>query len=883
VTRTDLPPRFSQWLLRWCLPGNATGRTILSELLFEYRFRLSTESVAGARAWYRRQAISISLRALRDAVAGRPWGRRHKDERSRMRVLDNAVRDVALAIRSIPRRPVYAGTIIVTLALAIGANAAVFSVINSVILQPLPYPASNQLVSVGRGVQIGNVSYPDFRDWRSGATTLASFAAYTLARETFVAEDLAEEWTGVETTPALFEVLGTPPLLGRTLLDGIDVPGTDALVISHRLWQRRFGGDSSVVGRRVRFEDVDRVIVGVMPPDFYFPTPTAEYWAAISSGPFFGQDSYLESRDIWFLQTVGRLAPGHTTQEVERQIDAVATAIDASAEGAVDADETTRVHVVRYHENVVGDTRPLFWLLAGAVAVVLAIACANIANLTLAQATERRQEFATRIALGAGTVRLAGQTVTEHVVLALIGGGLGFLIAQFATDVLVAIGPVDLPRRHEIGVDGVVFGFTCVLAILCGMVAGTIPVWRHSRMDVCDGLRDGGRAGIGRGGARLMSGLAVFQIALAVVLTIGAGLLLNSFARLSAVQPGFDVDHSLTMQLQLPRSRYGNPTAIARYYDDVRERLMARSRIREVAYTSTLPFSGAGLSLAYFLEGETADAEHESVQLEVVEGDYFEAMGISILAGRSFNETERREGPPNIVINRAMADLHWRGRSPIDQRFTFDSDFSDDHWMTIVGVVDNVLKSSLGDVPGPVAYLTRHQFSNMYSFVSGRNGYLVIQTDANPGDMIEPVLEGLRSVDPHVPFTEIRTARALVASSVTDPRFRSVLIGSFAAVATAVALVGIYGLLAFSVAQRSHEFGVRMALGADAPRVVRHVVRQGGRLVAVGLPLGVVGAVIAGRALEATLYHITAADPATLVAAAAGFGAPGERGDWIHW
>lgn len=789
-----------------------------------------------------------------------------------MRFLDRLGQDVRYALRSARKRPLYAGTIIVTLALAIGANTAVFSVINSVVLEPLPYPDPDRLVAVGRGAQVTTISYPDLSDWRRETSSLHALAGYTLARETFVGEDLAEEWTGVESTPDLFTVLGSPPLLGRTLRPGIDRIGSDALVISHRLWQGRFGGDPNVIGRTVKFEDVTRVIVGVMPPDFYFPTATEDYWAPISSTPFFGDVSWIERRGTSFLHGVGRLASGRTVDEAQTEVAAIAHRIDTGPEGELDLEDDIDARVVGYHTLMVGDTRPLFALLAGAVALVLAIACANIANLTLTQATNRRQEFAVRRALGAGGFRVAAQTVTEHLVLAAVGGALGLLVAHLAVDLLLAVGPETLPRRQEIVVDRTAFAFAAVVAIVCGTVLGVLPLIRHRAASLSDTLRDGGRHGVSRTGRRVMSSLAVAQVALAVILTVGAGLLLNSFLRLTSVEPGFAEDHALTMQLQLPRSRYSDPAGIGAYYDNIRERLTDLPGITHVAYTSTLPFSGSNIGLSYYLPGDSPDTDKQ-VQLEVVQGDYFQAMGIPLLQGRGFDATDRPDAPIRVVINHTLAELHWPDRSPIGERLTFDDEFPDDRWMTIVGVTDDVLRRGLNDQVRPMVYLDRGQFSSLYSFISGRNGYLVIQTTGDPATRIDMILEGLRSVDPHIPFTEIRTTRELVQGSVAEPRFRTVLIGSFAALAVVVALVGIYGVLAFGVAQREHELGVRMALGADAARVVRHILADGGRLLVIGLPLGILGAILGGRVLEAMLFHITAADPTTLVVASLLFGA----------
>ena len=558
---------------------------------------------------------------------------------------------------------------------------------------------------------------------------------------------------------------------------------------------------------------------------------------------------------------MGRVGRGSESADVQSELNGIALRIDNSPDGGPDSE---RIVVARYHEILVGETRPLFALLAGAVGLVLAIACANLANLGLTDAILRRREFAVRAALGAGTARLVRQTFVEHLLLAVLGGLSALVLAETLVSVFLAVGPADVPRREQIGVDGATFAFTAVVAVLCGLLFGIAPALRHAGADVREGLQAGPRHGVGRSSGRVMTGLAIAQVALALILTAGAGLFINSLARLVSVEPGFDAESVVTMKLQLPRDRYGDPDAVGRYYDDATRRLIALPGVSAAAYTSHLPFSPSDLNVGYYLPGETGNTERAPAAFEVVDGPYFSVMGIPLLEGRELGPTDRPGSGMNVVVSRAMAAMHWPGRSALGERFTFDDDFAEDRWMTVVGVVDDVLRSGLDDDRAPTVYVARAQFTSVYSIVSGRNGYLAISTVGDPRTQIGDIMAVLRGMDAHVPFADVRTTGERVGESVSAPRFRTVLLTSFAGLAILVAMVGIYGVLAFAVAQRWHEFGIRMALGANRWAIQRHVLARGVRLLAVGVPIGVIGAVMGGRWVEAMLYGVEPADPLTL-------------------
>ena len=854
------PPGGAVALIRRIVPG-PYGDGFVAELNSEFTRRVARHgrARATARLWYWIQALSLNTLRLRRAVRQReahtsprnplPTPRRYR--------LDSVAQDVRYAVRTLRKGPAYAITVVVTFALAVGANVAVFSVVNGVLLRPLPYADPGELVSIKRihvrnGVSDG-VSGPDFRDWQRETTSFTRVAAYTGARETYFGEDQAEEWLGVETSPELFTVLGVAPFLGRMLHPSVDPPlGGTSIVLSHRLWQTRFNGDSAVVGRVIRFEDRTTTVIGVMPPGFYFPTPVEQYWSTLDS---FG---WLQSRGAWFLRTLGRLAPGVELHVAQREMSAIAARIDSGPEGDQDA---AGVHLEGYHETYVGGTKKLFAILLGAVALVLAIACANIANLGLTRAAMRQREFAIRAAVGAGRLRLIRQVLAENVLLAVTGAAVGLGVAHGVVRGLLALGPANLPRQHEVGVDAAAMVFAMAIAVLCGLFFGLLPALQGSRFAVNDGWRDRG-PGLRR--HRTMKLLVISQIGLSQVLVVAAGLLLNSFLRLSAVTPGFDTDHTLTMQIHLPRAAYDSAERVVSFHRQLAERLATLPGVRNVGLTSHLPFSTSDIHVSYFLDGDVPPVDR-SVHLEVISEDYLSTMGIPLRLGRHFDGSDRPDQPLVALINQRMADMHWPGTSPIGERFTIDDEFADDKWITVIGVVGTVLKEGLDDDQGPLAYLSLPQFRGHYGFVSGRHVFLAIRSAGVPEDMVASARGEIAGLDARVAVTDIRSTRGLVADSAAEPRFRTVLIGSFAGLALLVALVGIYGVMGFVVAQRTQEIGVRMALGASAVGVLQQTLRRGAGLIAIGLALGTVAAFATSRVLSGMLFGVTAEDPVTFL------------------
>jgi len=871
------PPRLARALIAR-LVWSEDRAFLLADLDEELEQMAAERGPRAARRWYRAQTLRSVLPLARRRLSAP--GRRpraaardaapHRSEDS-MSWLQRFSQDVRHAARAVRRSPRYAAAVIVTFALASGANIAVFSVVNSVLLRPLPYAAPDELVMVHRvtdyGIESG-VSLPDFRDWRAASTSFARWAGYSGSGRTYLGPDGAERWRGVEATGELFEVLGVPPLAGRALQSGSDHVGDPVIVLGHGLWTRRFGADPDIVGRSIRFEDGTATVIGVMPAGFYFPTPDEEYWMPIAESP------YIDQRGAWLLQTIGRLAPGVTLEAAQTEVGAVARRVAEAADGTAESPcrtTCTEVSVESRHEAYVGDTRRLFAILLGAVGLVLAIACANIANLGLTHATGRSRELAVRAALGAGRGRLSRQLIAEHVLLALGGALVGLLLSFAVLRGLVALGPDDLPRLGEVGIDWTALGYAMLVALVCGVVFGAVPALSASRASIGPALKDADRGSVGRTGRRTLRLLITTQVSLAVLLVLGAGLLVQSFLHLSEVRPGFDTRHVLAVHIDLPESRYGTPEATEGFYGSARGRLVGRSGIEAVGFTTHLPFSGSRIQASYTTESATGERTPGSdLELEVVGEGYFESVGIPRLAGRDISREDGPDAPLVAVVNQRFAELRWPGRNPIGRRFALDdSADADTPWHEIVGVVGTTLKRGMDDEPRPVAYFPRRQFQPTYGLMSGRSGYLTLRTTGAPARVISTVRSELAAIDPALPLPRIETSAELVSRSMAEPRFRTILLGSFAGLALLVALLGVYGVMAFAVARRTREIGIRMALGASARRIRGGVLRSGASLLVAGLAIGLGGGLAATRLLRSMLFGVSPSDPGTYAAAGA--------------
>ena len=782
--------------------------------------------------------------------------------------------DLGYALRAIARRPGFTIVAVLTLGLGIGATTAIFSVVNSVILRPLPYPDPERITMVWARIPALNSSraphsFLNFLDLRKSARSFESMAAYTSSSAaTILTGSGAELHMGMQASGSLFKVLGIAPAEGRLFTDAEDEPGAPRVVIlSHRLATRLSDGRSSMVGKQLTIDRAPHTVVGVMPESFAFPNTTPEYWT-----PFVQSGERFEDRDTSWLTVIGRLRPGVSLASAEAELESVWSALIQQYPAA--NHEGTGVALQERQQFVTGNVRPVLFMLLGAVGFVLAIACANMANLILARGSARRRELGLRMALGASRPRLVRQLLTESVVLALLGGVLGVAIAFALTKLLGQFAPAALPRRWEIGIDATTLMFTTLIAVVSGLVAGLFPALRFSRADLQDDLKGGAHGTARASNHRVQRGLVVVQIALALVLLIGAGLLSTSLIRLLTVDPGFDPRNVLAVRLAPASDRYTESAALDALYDRVLEQVDALPGTESVGAAWAPPFSGRQGGTGITIEGsEPSAGERPNLSMLQVRGDYFATMKLRLLDGRTLTEDDRT-GPPVIVINEGMAKRFWPGESAVGKRFRRGSPGDYGPWHTVVGVVADV-KESLDTVPGLQGYWPHSQA------LWARDMSIVVRTSGDPLSLVNAIRAELRAIDPEIPIVSTSTMQQLVTNSVAEPRFRTVVVLSFAGAACLLALVGIYGVMAFVVAERTPEIGLRMALGAKEGGVLRFVLGQGMRLTILGIVIGVVGALAATRVIRTMLFGVGATDPVTYAVVIVALGAVAMLACWV--
>jgi putative ABC transport system permease protein len=777
--------------------------------------------------------------------------------------METLLKDIRYGLRMIAKSPGFTLVAVLALAVGIGANSAIFSVVNAVLLRALPFEQQEQLVqiwgtNIKRGTDRNAASYPDFADFRDQNTVFEHIAAYTQSSAILTGVDAPEQLSGVAASGDLFDVLGARPLHGRAFTPTDQQPENPRVaVISYGLWQRRFAASPNIVGQQITLDNVSRTVIGIMPQGFAFPLEAqkSEYWVPINP-----TTETNKERGAHYLNVIARLKQDTSLQQAQAEMATIASRLEQQYP---ERNTGRGVNLISMYENVVGEVRPALLILLGAVGFVLLIACANVANLLLARAASRQKEIAIRSALGANRARIIRQLLTESVLLSVMGGFLGLLLALWGLDLLVAVMPADLPRMKEIGLDARVLSFTLLVSVLTGIIFGLVPALQASRQDLNETLKEGGRGsaeGIRRN--RVRSLLVVSQIALSLVLLVGAGLLIRSFRQLQNVNPGFDPHRVMTATVGLPDAKYHEESQMAAFFQQTLQRAAATPGVEAVGAVYPLPLGGDMAQNLLTVEGHPPlnPGERLITNSRVVSADYFRAMGIPLIKGRTLTEQDKRDAPRVVVINETLARKYFPNEEPLGKRI--EVTIADDNMAEIVGIVGDVKHMTLDAEAGPESYFSYQQIPNSYMT-------LVARSQAGDAASLAPGLrQAVEQVDKDQPLSDVRTMDQLLADSLSRRRFNMLLLGLFSAVALLLAAVGIFGVMNYSVTQRTHEIGIRMALGAQPRDVLRMVVGQGMMLAFVGVLIGLVAAFALTRLMSSLLYGVTATDPLTFAAVA---------------
>jgi predicted permease len=771
-------------------------------------------------------------------------------------LIENILRDVSYSLRVLTKNYAFTIVVVLTLALGIGANTAIFSFANGILLRPLPYPQSDRLAvldetALKRGIDSMSVSFPNFLDWREQNKVFEDIGTYHgTSRFSLSGAGEPVEIRGTYISHGLFEILRVSPQLGRTFTADEDRPDKDAVVIlGHDLWRRNFGGDPQIIGRKIVISNRPRTVVGVMPPGFRFPE-ISELWVplALTTKTFTRTDHGLNG--------IARLKDGVSFAEAQTEMTNIAARIEQQNPVT---NEGLGVKVTSLHETLTGDYRQALLILLGVVGFVLLVACVNVANLMLARATARQKEFALRAALGAGRWRIMRQLLIESLLLAIVGGALGFALSLWALNLLLHTIPIKLPFWMNFGLDFRVLGFTVAITLLTGLIFGGIPALQTSRVNLNDTLKEGGRgSGSVRAGTRSL--LVVTEIAMSLVLLVGAGLMIQSLVRLQHVNIGLDAKNIFTATVILPRTKYPEDEQRASFFKQLLERVRALPGVQAASATATLPLGGGGWGRSLTVEGFPVlpVGQAPMIQHTVVTPGYFRTMGIPLLAGRDFTDADAKGGPDVTIIDERLAREYWPNDTPVGKRVRFGPPEDNEPWHTVIGVVGAVRHQRMQEETRKSVYLPHLKIP-----VTGMT--LVARTSSNPKDLVAAIRREVAQLDSDLPVSEVATMEEVVTESIWQPRLYATLFAVFAGGALMLALIGIYGVMAFLVQTRTHEIGVRMALGASARDVFRLIVGRGMKLTAVGVLVGVGGAIALTRLMHSLLFNTSATDPITFI------------------
>jgi putative ABC transport system permease protein len=780
--------------------------------------------------------------------------------------------DLRYALRQLVKSPGFTAAAVLTLALAIGANTAVLSLVNAMLIRPLPYRESRQLVLLLQHFKSQNleripVSPPEFVDYETRAHSFEKLGAFGYTNFNLAGEDKPERIPGATVTAGLLPLLGVSPIKGRFFESKECTLGRDdVVIISARLWQRRFNSNPQIIGTKLLLDGKSFTVVGVMPATFDFPLQLfnlgnggqfggrAEIWK-----PLAFTDDQMKARYSRSFAIVGRLAQGTSVARAQAEIATITAQMRREHPNNYTQDNSFGGDVLLLHDLAVGGMRPAVLILLGAVFLVLLIACANLTTMLLARAAAREREMAIRVSLGAGPARLLKQVLTESVLLALIGGVAGVLLALWGVELLKSLGAQTVPRLHEVNVDPTVLGVTLAIAVGTGIVVGLVPGLASARPELTEALKEGGRSSTqGTGRNWLRNGLVVAEVALALVLLSGAGLLMKSFGRLQNVNPGFNPRNALTFEISLPKIQYPDNSSIVAFNREAQRRISALPGVQTVGFSTILPLAGTNSDWSFEIEGRPSKDNSPSPDEEKrqVSVDYFRALETPLIKGRFFTDADNADAPRVIIVNQAFAKKFWPNEDALGKRIVMGGMSDDPKWITIVGVVGDMRHFGLDVDPKPEMYVPFAQepyFTTIY----------LVRSNQDPLSLLPAIRREIQAIDPGVPLANARTFENVIADSVAPQRLSVVLLGVFAGFAVLLASVGIYGVMSFLVVQRTHEIGVRMALGAQRSDVLKLILGRSLKLITAGTAIGLVVAVMSTGMLRALLYNVSAFDTPT--------------------